>query len=57
MKTKIKIDHIDTVYTTWVDLCLGMDPNVFKYKKCQYDGGYMYQATPKQHLKLNSWES
>ena len=37
-----------------MDLCLGMDTNVFKYKKCQYDGGYMYQATPKQHLKLNS---
>ena len=23
----------------------------------QYDDAYVYQATPKQHLKLNSWES
>ena len=25
-----------------------------KHRKSQYDGAYMYQATPKQHLKLNS---
>ena len=22
----------------------------------QYDGAYMYQDTPKQHLKLNLWK-
>ena len=26
-------------------------------KVSQYDDAHMYEATPKQHLKLNSWKS
>ena len=31
--------------------------NYSKYKVSQNDYAYMYQATLKQHLKLNSWKS
>ena len=36
-----------------------MDTNKLDIKLSQYNvyDGYMYQATPKQHLKLNSWKN
>ena len=31
-----------------------MDTNIVNIKIYQYEDAYMYQATPRQHLKLNS---
>ena len=33
---------------------LDMDTNIVNKNVSPYDDPYMYQATPKQHLKLNS---
>ena len=35
-------------------LGLDMDINTLNIKCKMYNEGYIYQATPKQHLKLNS---
>ena len=52
MTMKVNIDHIDTVL---IDLDLDMDANIVNiYNVSRYDDAYIYQATPKQHLKLSS---
>ena len=50
-KEKRKKDHIDT---TLIDLVLDMNTIIVNKKMSQYDDAYMYQATCKPHLKLNS---
>ena len=37
-----------------MDLGLHMGTNILDIKLSQYNDGYMYQATSKPHLKLNS---
>ena len=40
-----------------MDLDLDMDTGILNIKYKMYNDGYMYWATPKQHLKLNSLKS
>ena len=48
-----------SLYTTWtwvMKIVLGLDmgANIAYIKITEYDGVYLYKATVKQHLKLNS---
>ena len=54
MKMKMKIDHIGKTY---IDLGLDMDINILNIISVSvWWCAYMYKATLKQHLKLNSWK-
>ena len=43
---------MDQKYTTKIDWGLDMGTNILEHKMC-----YMHLATPKEHLKLNSWKN